>query len=390
MKQKYSRRNFLATGLAFPAAVTSTTRTEWLGQTPAAPAPASAGGLTYRVLGKTGLKVTSVGFGCMITSDASVIEKAADLGINYFDSARGYQGGNNERMVGAALKARRKNLVLSSKSNATTKKEAEANLATSLKELDTDYLDIWYLHGKSKAADLTDEWLEVQDLAKKQGKIRFSGVSTHGGHSEIIPAIIARRPQIDVVLTSYNFTMDPGMNALVESAAAAGLGVVAMKVMAGGFRRLKEGEKLFETFKREGAMLAALKWVLKNRNVHTTIPSITDMDQLDEDMRAMTSPFGAPDEKLLAAQLDYIRPLYCRMCGSCTGACPKGIPVADVLRFLSYAEGYGQYRLGRESFLELPQQVREIRCSDCAGCTIECPNGVKIADRLSRAREVFA
>ena len=88
----------------------------------------TGGGFTYRTLGKTGLKVTSVGFGCMITSDPSVIERAADVGITYFDSARGYQGGNNERMVGAALKGRRKNLVLSTK---TQSKDRRPRCSTS-------------------------------------------------------------------------------------------------------------------------------------------------------------------------------------------------------------------------------------------------------------------
>ena len=78
----------------------------------------SAVKLSYKMLGRTGLRVTSVGFGCMITSDPSVIERAADLGINYFDTARSYQHGNNERMVGAALGAKRKQIVLSTKTQA--------------------------------------------------------------------------------------------------------------------------------------------------------------------------------------------------------------------------------------------------------------------------------
>jgi predicted aldo/keto reductase-like oxidoreductase len=212
----------------------------------------------------------------------------------------------------------------------------------------------------------------------------------HGGHAEVIPAMIARKDHFDVVLASYNFTMDATMQGLLESAAKAGLGIVAMKVMAGGFRRLKPTDKLYETFKREGALFAALKWVLRNPNVNTTIPSITDMDQLDENMRAMTEPFGEKDEKCLAAQLDYIRPLYCRMCGECSGVCPKGLPVADVVRYLSYAEGYGEYPLGRESFLALPEHLRAVRCGDCATCAVRCPNGVLVAARVARAQEVFA
>jgi len=326
----------------------------------------------------------------MLTSDPSVVEKAADLGVNYFDTARVYQGGNNERMVGAALKARRKNIVLSSKSGATTKQAALDNLNTSLKELGTDYLDIWYLHGKSKAAEITDEWLEAQQLAKKEGKIRFSGLSTHGGFAEIIPAVIEHKADLDVLLTAFNFSMDASMPALVESAAKAGLGVVGMKVMAGGFRRAKPGDKVYDTLKREGAMLAALKWVLKSPGAHTTIPSITDMDQLDENLRSMTNQFNANDEKLLAAQLDHIRSRYCRMCGQCSGQCPQGMPVPDVLRYLTYAEGYGQFTVGREHFLALAPEVREVRCTLCPTCSVRCPNGVQVSQRLAHAQEVFA
>ncbi len=391
MKSKSSRRNFLATGLVLPAtALASSSRLDM--QAPkASDLPANAkSGLAYRVLGKTGLKVTSMGFGCMITSDASVIEKAADLGINYFDTARVYQQGNNERMVGAALKAKRSSIVLSSKSGAEKKGEALANLETSLKELGTDHLDIWYLHAKSKAEQITDEWLEAQGQAKKEGKIRFSGVSTHGGQSEIIQAVIKKRDQIDAVLVGYNFSTEPEVQTAIASADKAGVGIVAMKVMAGGFRRAKPGEKLYDTLKREGAMLAALKWVLNTPGVHTTVPSITDMDQLDENMKAMTARFTDADKKILTAQLDHIRPLYCRMCGRCEGACPNGLPVPDMLRYLAYADGYGEYPLGRENFLALPAEVREVRCNLCPSCSVSCPNGVRVAERLGRAQELFA
>ncbi|RPJ53757.1 MAG: hypothetical protein EHM23_30325 [Acidobacteria bacterium] len=390
MSKSSSRRTFLATGLAAaPTAALASRMSPGLPVHGAALA-AEPGGLKYRVLGKTGLKVTSVGFGCMITSDQSVIEKAADLGITYFDSARRYQGGNNEKMVGAALKTKRKQIVLSSKTPSGTKQEALDDLDESLKQLDTDYLDIWYLHGRSTAADISDGFLEAQSIAKKAGKIRFAGVSTHSGHAAVIPAMIDKKADLDVVLMSYNFSMDASMEQLVESAAKAGLGVVAMKVMAGGFRRVRSGDKLYDTLHREGAMLAALKWVLKNKNVHTTIPSITDMDQLDENMRAMSSDFDEKDKQILAGQLDLIRPLYCRSCGQCSGVCPKGLPVSDILRYLSYAEGYGQFRLAREEYLQLPKQVQRERCSLCPQCTIQCPNGVRVPERLALAQEMLA
>ena len=391
MNSSSSRRSFLAAGLAIPAAGLANNAAD---NKPQAVKPkdninSAAPKFTYRALGATGLRPTAVGFGCMITSDQSVVERAADIGITYFDTARGYQGGNNERMVGAALKGKRDSIILSSKSGAPNKERALADLDTSLRELGTDHLDIWYLHGKSKPEHLTDELLEAQNAAKQQGKIRFAGVSTHGGQPELFPAAIAKK-HFDVILTAYNFTLDPAMDGLIQSAKQAGVGIVAMKVMAGGFRRIKPEDPKYATFKREGAMLAMLKWVLRNKNVDTTIPSITDLDQLDQNLKAMNEPFTPADEKLLAVHLEQIRPLYCRMCGTCDGVCAKGLPVADLIRYVSYAEGYGEFAMAREHFLELQHELRAARCADCRECTIACPNGVRVAERVARAQELFA
>jgi predicted aldo/keto reductase-like oxidoreductase len=383
-----SRRLFLSAGLALPAAGLSTSSSQ--SSKTSAPADATReprSRLVYRTLGKTGLKPTAVAFGCMITSDPSVIVAAADQGINYFDTARGYQGGNNERMVGAALKSKRKQLILSSKTPSPTKEGALKDLETSLREIGTDYLDIWYLHAKSRPDQITDDLMEAQRIAKQQGKVRFAGISTHAGHQELIPAVIAAK-HFDVLLTSYNFSMDESMNDLIASARKAGIGIVGMKVMAGGFRRIKEGDPLYPKFKREGAHLAMLKWVLRNRNIDTTIPSITDLDQLDQNLRAMTEAWSSADEQLLAIRLEQIRPLYCRMCGACEGMCPKGIPVPDVVRFVSYADGYGEFALGRENYLALPEEHR--LCGDCSECAVKCPNGVQVAGRMARAQELFA
>src|ERR1035437_3658721 len=131
MKTNTSRRDFLSAVLTLPV-VTATSRMGlWQSsETPIPGTPSSPAKLDYRTLGHTGLKVTTVGFGCMITSDPSVVQRAVDLGITYFDTARGYQHGNNERMVGAALGNKRKQVVLSTKTEARDK-------AGQLKELDT-------------------------------------------------------------------------------------------------------------------------------------------------------------------------------------------------------------------------------------------------------------
>jgi hypothetical protein len=335
------------------------------------------------------LKVTSLGFGCMITSDGSVIERAADMGITYFDTARSYSGGNNERMVGAALKGKRNQITLSTKTEGRTKQEALDQLDKSLSELGTDHVDIWYLHGKTSPEQVTDDLIEAQQISKKAGKIRFAGVSTHQGQQTLIPWL-ATNPNIDVILTQYNFTMESFMNDVIAEATQAGKGVVAMKVMAGGTRGRGASPAIAEKLHRDGALTSALKWVLRNPNVGTTVPSMTDMDQLDANLKAMAQPFGAGDDKILAMHLEHIGPFYCRLCGECAGQCRQGLPVQDVLRFATYADGYGQFALGRERYQQLAPEHASAKCGDCAGCTVHCPYGVKVAREMARAQELFA
>lgn len=394
MKTRASRRDFLA-GAGLSAAA---------GLPAAAAQPVKP---AYRTLGRTGLEVTTLSFGCMTTSDESVIRRAADLGIVHFDTARAYQNGNNERMVGAALKERRKQVILSTKSAGKTAQEAREQLETSLRELGTDYVDIWYLHNKSTPEEVTDDLLELQRKVRQEGKIRFAGVSTHFNMDRLL-AHLVKRGQTDVVLTTYNFAMrsiatpdqqarGADMTAAIEAARKAGMGIVAMKAMAGGVARVGRGDRLYgadpaalrRVLGTEGGALAAIKWVLKNRAVDTAIVCMTDNDQLDENMRAMAEPYTERDENTLRALMAAIGPRYCRMCGACSGVCHRGVPVPDMLRFLSYAEGYGQFAMARERFLELPQQVRDLRCSDCASCSVACPNGVRVRERVMRAQDLF-
>jgi len=388
MPESRSRREFLTAsalgGIALPMSAKGFEAASV--PRPAQPGATPAPLIRKRRLGRTGLEVSEVGFGCMITSDQSVIERAADLGVNLFDTARGYQGGNNERLVGAALKSRRKDVLISTKAGARTKAEALAQLDESLRQLGTDHVDVWYLHGIKAGAELADELLDAQSEAKRQGKTRFAGVSLHSGHDEVIPAAIARHQ--DVVLVTYNFTMGERNDALMQSLHDSGTGVVAMKVMAGG--RGPEAAAVRGRLAEAGGLLSALKWALRRPFVHAAVPSTTDMAQLDENLRAMSEPWTREDERKLALRLERIRPDYCSMCGRCEGACPKGLPVADVLRYLTYAEGYGQFGLGREQFLALPASLRDVRCSDCEACAVRCPQGVQVARRLARAQALFA
>ncbi len=377
-----TRRSFLLAGVAVPTAGLASTRSVPT-LSAATPLPAAASKVAYRTLGKTGLKVSTVGYGCMITSDPTVITRAVDMGINYFDTSRGYQGGQNERMVGAALGARRKDILLSSKEDARDKAGALTELDTSLKELNTDHLDVWLLHSKSNPSDITDELVDALNTARQQGKVRFVGVSTHN-----LPAITDRviETKLDVVQGSYNFASDASYSPAIEKLAQAGVGLVAMKVMARARRRGGAPPPQRPPNFPE----AALKWALKNAAIATTVPSMTDMDQLEQNFRMMAETFTEADAKVLSARLEEIRPYFCRMCGRCEGQCPKGMPVGDVVRFVMYADGYGQFALGREHFQRMPAELQQVRCRDCATCAVQCPNGVSVAERLTRAQEWFA
>lgn len=389
-----SRRAFVSAGLLLPIAGAGSRlglaeTTGPIEQSPLTGAALhSSSRLPMRVLGRTGLKVTPLGFGCGYTGDASVVERAVDLGINYFDTARAYLQGNNERMLGAALGAKRKQVVLSTKTLAVDKNNALKDLETSLRELKTDFVDIWYYHDKPTPDRVTDEMIEAQQIARQQGKIRFSGLSMHSNQRQMLPWM-AKNGHFDVVMTGYNFSMDQGVDQAIETAARAGIGIVAMKVMAGGFRAVKPGNPMYSKLKQEGVHLAALKWAISRPNVHTTVPGILDMDQLDENFRAMSETLAPPDEKILAAHLEVIAPIYCRMCGQCDDACQKGLPVADVLRCLTYADGYRQFAMAREQFLQLPSLDLSVRCGDCAECTVKCPHGVHVPERMARAQELF-
>lgn len=377
MKFIVSRRKFLQTGLALPAAGLVSSHT--LLSASQAPQPTA-----YRMLGKTGLKVSAVGSGVGITPDPEVIARAIDLGVNYFDTARGYGEGESERITGAALKGKRSKVVLASKTDARTKADVLKDMDASLKALDTDYLDIWHLHSRDTPDTITDEAVEACLQLKEQGKARFIGVSAHDINAVV--DTILKIGKFDVVQTTYSYALKtPFREDAIARLNDAGLGVIAMKVIIAVAGFVPRDIEL-----KDDGPLAAIKWVLLNPAISTTVPYVKNIAELEMNVRAMTEGYTPADEKMLYVRNEMIQPSYCRMCYECKGKCPKGVPVTDELRILAYNDFGGSYSQAHGSFINLPKEVQSVHCSDCASCTIQCPNGVDVQKRLIRAQKLLA
>jgi uncharacterized protein len=378
VKKKASRREFLQCGLILPAAGLIASRS--LGAPSSPPS-----GLRYRTLGKTGLKVTSVGCAAGSEPNPEILARALELGVNYYDTARIYGGGKSEQILGKAIQGKRDKIVLASKTYSNTKAKIFEDIETTLKTLGTDHLDIYHQHSRHEPKEITNEMIEAMELVKKQGKTRFIGVSTHDPNAMV--DFILKAGKFDIVQTTYSYAIGaPFRDAAIARLHEAGIGVVAMKVVIA--TATPKGDK-GNHLSNEGG-LAAIKWVLRNPNISTTVPWSETMEELEINFRAMAEEFTPPDEKILFTRNEQIRELYCRMCFQCKGKCPKGVPVADELRFLAYNDFKGNFQEARESFGELPGEIRSIRCRDCSSCAVQCPNGVKVHERLIRAQELLA
>ena len=382
MSLNSSRRQFLQAGLALPAAgLVSSTGLESAFQAP------TKTEVVYRTLGKTGLKVSGVGYGIGFVPIPEVVARALDMGVNYFDTSRDY--GDSEKIFSGVIKGRQRDKFhIATKSPSRRKADILKDLDTSLQALGVDYVDIWHLHARDTPASIPDEAIEAMKMCKESGKARFIGFSCHDPNNMV--DFLINSKTFDVMQTTYSFPIggiyrDRAVKKLQE----AGIGVIAMKVLVAltGLN-LKTFDNLPPT-KGEGP-LAGIKWVLQNPAIGTTVPHMKTIPELEMNFRAMSEPYMPKDEKLLYVMNEQIRPDYCRMCYQCKEQCPKGMPVTDVLRFLAYNDFAGNYHQAVLNFRGLAKEVREVRCSDCSECAIKCPNGVHVQDRLVRAQELLA
>ncbi len=353
------------------------------------------GKVIYRTLGKTGIRLPMINMGVMNSDNPNLVRAALDSGIVHLDTAHLYQGGRNEEMVGEVIKGRpRDSYVIAtkvwlSKSGRNQSYTAEATsdgftqrLNTSLKRLGLDYVDILYHHDiVSRAAAFHEPILKAMEKAKKDGKVRFHGISTHGNEPEVIQAAIDSK-FYEVILTSYNYRQKHAaeMKASIAKAAQAGLGIVAMKVMGGTVTSQKPDPI------NAGA---ALKWALQDPHVHTVVPGFVTFDEMNIDLAVMEDPVLSEGEKKFLQQHASLPGLYCQGCQECVGQCRQKLPIPDLMRAYMYCYGYRNRLEARNLVvsLGLPSRV----CLDCGNCPVKCSIGFDVGRKIqdiARIRQV--
>ena len=391
-REGINRRDFIvktALGLA----------TAGLGASPVRAAitdPNTSPKIIYRALGRTTLKIPLVSFGVMNSDSPDLIRKGLDMGIKLLDTAHLYLRGNSEKVIGEILEERKcrdkvyvatkmyfardkEKQVFNSEGSGSHPGATEANfteqLNTSLKRLRTDYVDILYLHNCFGPLMPTFEpMIKAFVKARESGKARFIGISTHASEPETIRAAVDAGAW-DVILTSYNFMQEHKgeVKKAIAYAAQKGVGVIAMKTQGGA--KLNRGARVNHE--------AALKWVLNDSNVCTTIPGITTFDQMDLDFGVMSNLSLSDGEKRDLELSSMVRgPLYCQQCGSCISSCLQAVDIPTLMRTYMYAEGYGNFIHAGMTLHTLPPEKGLAACGNCLQCTAVCRQGIKISERL--------
>ncbi len=382
-KPLLNRRSFLKLGLAGAAATA-------VGAGPAhslfassALSPSQAGSPVYRTLGRTGLKITVVSFGAMLTPEPEVIRASLDYGVNYIDTARRYMNGKNEEIVARAIRGFRQKIFLATKTKGETREQIFQDMEKSLKALETDYVDVYQLHNltsKDKDRAFDPQVREALKELKKQGKVRFFGVTTHTDQADVVNAMTDDPEHFfDTVLVKYNFKSEPEIKEAIARAAKAGIGVVAMKTQMGGYKT--------EALGPISPHQAALKWVLQDPHVSTAIPGMKDMSMLKEDLSVMGMKLTESDKQVLNLYGKSIDPYYCQLCARCEGTCPEGVAISTINRCLMYAEAYGEPELAKATYREIPARSTASACLSCSSCVARCVRGIDIGGKMSRARQ---
>ena len=333
--------------------------------------------MEYVTLGRTGLKISRLGFGGIpiqridAEGTKTLIYKLKDAGVNYIDTARGYTV--SEEYLGYALEGIREHFVLATKSMARTADAMAADIETSLKNLRTDYIDLYQVHNPT-AKDIQQVCapggaVEALQAAKAAGKIGHIGITLHA--VELFEQAL-ELPWVETIMFPYNI-VETQAEDLIARCAAKGIGFVCMKPLAGG---------------AIDNATVALRFVANNPNVTVVIPGMATPEELEQNVAAMadTAPLTNEEKEIIREIRSQLGTNFCRRCNYCA-PCSQGINIPAMFLFEGY---YSRYHL--EDWAVVRYNNLPKTASDCIGCGVcedRCPYNLPIREMLKDVVKVF-
>ncbi len=366
--------------------------------------------MIYRTLGRTGLRVSQLGFGAMrlpMTGQGEaaridralaipMIHRAFEAGVNYIDTAVFYANQDSQRVVGEALKGWRDKIIVSTKNHYYGENEKEwwANLENSLQRLDIDSIDIYNHHGinwgkyTQHVEPLMSKWMEK---ARDQGLIKHICTSFHDDAAALTKIIDTG--YVSVITVQYNL-LDRSLEEAIAHAHEQNIGVVVMGPVGGG--RLGANSevlgKLLPEIKRVPEL--ALRFVLSNPNVTVALSGMSTMEQVEENVQVAADPVALTpqDRAAIDAHLGRLKgmaDLYCTACGYCK-PCPNEIDIPAVFGAYNMGRVYDLWDDAKHRYANMVKKGHGVEiCARCGECEARCPQNIPIMERLAEAGDAL-
>ncbi len=334
--------------------------------------------MEYTVLGKTGLKISRVGFGGIPIQRVDkeqarpLIARLLAEGVNYIDTARGYTV--SEEYLGYALEGLRDQFVLATKSMARTKETMAKDISISLQNLRTDYIDLYQIHNPS-AKDLQQVTapggaLEALQEARKAGKIGHIGITLHS--ADLFKEAL-ELPWVETIMFPYNI-VETQAEDLIARCTEKNIGFICMKPLAGGAL--------------ENAPLA-IRFIMQNPHIGVVIPGMAEEKEIAQNIAAALDnrPLTEAEQAEIAHIRNTLGTEFCRRCNYCA-PCTAGINISGAILFEGYFNRYDLKDWAYDRYMALP--VRADACVDCGVCESRCPYNLPIRKMLKRVQETFS
>ena len=359
--------------------------------------------MQYITLGKTGLKVSRLGFGCMrlpmktqseVDRELAIpmLHKGVELGITYFDTAVGYCSGDSQRVLGEAMEGMRDKIIISTKNHHYDKSDKKGwwkNLEDSLERIRTDHIDIYNHHGMNferfeQAIDGEDGLYKEMLKAKEQGMIRHICHSFHGSLESLKKCIDTG--MFEVVTLQYNL-LDQSLEEGIAYAHEHGMGVVVMGPVGGGRLGFPSGKAQEIAGEVKSTPELALRFVLSNQNVSLALSGMSTMQQLEENVKTVSDlgELSEEDHSRIEAAVEErkkLAGLYCTGCNYCL-PCPDAVDIPANFEILNLDRVFGLTEHAKSRYASLAGKAA--LCRQCGKCVELCPQELDIPTRLGEA-----